>query len=226
MSRRTTSFAALVLGVAALTVTGSASAGEWTLDAGAGKNIAVRKVNNPVFTVVGGQTINCNGLNGNGVYAADTTGNITLTFNGCKENAFGTNCTTPGHAAGSITIANKTFHNVIIGDAGDEFTPIGILITSGTGDLATFSCAGGLINITITGNVIGELEAPKCGVEGKKYFLNFESAAHGVQKYQQITTAGAAFDIVADVGAEQPRTSSIDLTAEVEFAANVKPTCF
>lgn len=207
----------------ALALPAMASAGEWELDNAAGEAFNVGNAGKQVLTIGGNETVSCNGMNGNGAYATNKTGTISLTFRECKTNSFGFSCTTPGQAAGTITVDNKTFHNVIIGDQGDEWTPIGILITGGAGapDFATFSCFG--INFTVTGDVIGEIEVPKCGVEGKNFKLNFESAAHGVQKYRQVTTAGPLFDLVTHSGGA--KTTSLDGTSELMFAQNVKPTC-
>lgn len=208
------------IGAVILAAPGGALAGEWKLDNGAGKMFNVAG-GASALKAKGGMTVKCNALAGNGQYANETTGNIHATFMGCKDSIFGAACTTPGQPAGSITVVNKQFHNVIIGDAGDKFTPIGILVTGGVGNFTTFVCLG--INFVIKGDVIGEIEAPNCELEGKNYKLNFESLAHGVQKYRQVTTGGEMFDLISEMGGGE--TASLDSTSEVMFAQNVKPTC-
>jgi hypothetical protein len=222
MRKRPLLFALSVLCAALFAMPAAASAGEWDLDGAAGLGFAIKKVTNPVLTVTNGDTVNCTGLGGNGLYATDTTGQVTMVFTGCTESTFGTACTSPGEAAGTIAIANKEFHNVIIGNFADNNTPIGILITIGKESEA--KCSFGLINIKLTGNVIGEVETPGCGVVTKNLKINFVSSSHGTQKYQQVTTTGTKYDLLIDIGSEE-KTGSLDATYETVFVKDVKPTC-
>ncbi|HET9197050.1 MAG TPA: hypothetical protein VFN92_02180 [Solirubrobacterales bacterium] len=221
-----TMLALAVVSAAMFALPAVASAGEWVADNATGKTFSVTKVTNPVLRASNGDVVTCTGLTGEGSYTSTTTGNITLDFTGCTEDKFGTKCTTNGAGtAGTISVTNKVFHNVIIGSAADSNTPIGVLITSG-GTFATFTCGGGLLEITVTGNVIGEVESPNCGVAGTTYNLNFEpvSAGSSTQKYLQVTTAGTAFDLVSDI-AGTGFTSSQQGTGQIHLSGAVTPTC-
>jgi hypothetical protein len=112
---------------------------------------------------------------------------------------------------------------VIIGNAGDVNTPIGILITIGD---VQITCAGGLLTKTLTGNVIGELETPNCGTAGTTYNLNFAPASAGstTQRYEQVTTTGTLFDLVTDIGGT-PFTTSWEMTDQIHLSGAITPTC-
>jgi hypothetical protein len=203
-----------------------ASAGEWELDNTDG-TFTVTKVTNSAF-VFGSTIVTCTGLTGSGTYTSKTTGTITLDYSGCKEGVFGTDCTNAGGAAGTILVNNKVFHNVIIGNAGDINTPIGILITGSSG--TELSCGFGLVTVKTTGNVIGEIETPKCGTAGTTYNLNFDSAtgSPSTQKYEQVTTTGTKYDMVADIPASSDSTTTSALSArhQLHFTNGaVTPTC-
>ncbi|HET9199195.1 MAG TPA: hypothetical protein VFN92_13195 [Solirubrobacterales bacterium] len=212
-----------------------ASAGEWELD-NSDATFQVTKVNSMTLRAANGDVVICTELSGTGTYLSKTTGIITLDWSGCIENTFGTKCQS-GATAGTVTLTNKTFHNVIIGEpVSDGATPIGLLLTidnashAGGSPDVTFSCAGGLLSVKLTGNgVIGELESPNCGTAGTTFNLNFEPATptSSLQKYRQITTTGTMYDLVSDIpsGGDSTSTSSLQETMQLHFAGSVTPTC-
>ncbi len=220
-----------------LVLPGVASAGEWTLDSVAGDKFSVTKVNSTVLRAQLAATVTCTGLSGEGEYSTSTTGTIGLDLTGCTESSFGTKCQS-GETSGTISMKSKVFHNVIIGspggafEGGDENTPVGVLITGNSGgstDLMSFTCGFGLLSVTVTGNVIGEVESPGCGSPRTTFNLNFEPASAGssTQKYRQVTTTGTEFTLLSHVNEEKNRFTSLSTTFQIHllgvFART--PTC-
>jgi hypothetical protein len=234
MSKKMMMLALAAVSAALFAMPAVASAGEWDLHNAPGQKFTVTKVTNAVLEASNTDVVTCTGLTGSGEYTTTKTGNITLDFTGCKENTFGTECQS-GATSGTISVTNKQFHNVIIGNSGDKFTPLGVLITGasgGTTDFTTFTCAFGLLSITVTGNVIGEVEPVECNKPATTFNLKFEpKSAVGAdtytQKYEQITTTGENYDLISHIPATngQPFTSSQTGTGQIHFPNAVTPTC-
>ncbi|HET9198345.1 MAG TPA: hypothetical protein VFN92_08845 [Solirubrobacterales bacterium] len=226
MSKKMTMLAIAVASAAMFALPAVASAGEWVAHNAAGKTFTITKVGaNPILESANGDVIECTGLTGTGSYTTTTTGTINLDFTGCKENTFGLSCGT----SGTIAVNNKTFHNVNIGNAGEGGTPIGVLITGGS-EFVHFNC-GGIVTVKVTGNVIGEVESPNCGVAGTTYNLDFKPSAANTytQKYEQVTTTGTTYDLVSDItifgGSAGSHTSVQNGTGQIHLSGAVTPTC-
>lgn len=101
---------------------------------------------------------------------------------------------------------------MIIGSSGDNFTPIGVLVTGG-GAFTSFTCAGGLLSMTVTGNVIGQPNNP------------FTSHRwDSVQKYKLVTTMGITWNLISDI-AGGSFASSQEGKGKVTLSGAVTPTC-
>jgi hypothetical protein len=231
MSKKIMMLALAAVSAALFAMPAVASAGEWDADGAAGQTFSVTKITNPELRA-GETTVKCTGLTGSGTYTTDTTGNITLDFTGCTDGTFGTACTSTGAASGTIAVTNKQFHNVIIGNAGDNKTPLGVLITGNSGattDFTTFSCGFGLVTVTVTGSIIGEVEPVECNKAASTFNLNFQPTVAGgsIQKYQQVTTEGTKFDLLSDIpsGGDSTTTSAQSGTGQIHFPKAVTPTC-
>ena len=200
-----------------------ASAGEWEMTP-AGGAFTVANVGNTVLTTSNNETLTCTKVTGSGSYNAGsaTTGTVEMTFHSCTTVVLGfkVNCTSSGQPTGTVTTTTVTFTNIYLED--DKTLPGVKLTGAGANEhFATFSCGG--VNIVVTGSVIGESES-KCGTAAKEHKLNFESTAHGTQKWKQNTTTGAITDLTATVGGS-PRTASQDGTGILTFANTETVTC-
>lgn len=179
----------------------------------------------PTLTEHGESTkVTCETATGSGEFTTTTTGVITISFHGCKENVFNTSCTgepTVGEETpGTITTTpNLEFHLIEI----ENNTP-GVLITPKEGHFATFKCAGGLVTKKIGGNgIIGHITST-CGVtESTTHKIDFESTdpvnPGGTPAWSQITTAGTKYDLV---NTSNNKTAVEDATGEIHFTDGVK----
>jgi hypothetical protein len=190
------------------------------------------------FTTHGGQatlattsgtSVICTSNTGSGKYTTKTTGELNLTFSGCKDEVFGAACTTPGQASGFIKTGISVFHNIMI-DSTAQAPPsgtAGVLITNPVGGVpyTTFNCLG-FLHIEVSGNIIGHLESPACGSSSKEHKLVFaNNGTLGHQKYMQVTTTGTLFDLTSKVNGGAPSTSSMDATGITTFASAALVTC-
>ena len=152
------------------------------------------------LSTVGGNTVECSSFSGTGSQAAlsATSATVQLTFSGCKERKTGFNfpCTGKEQASGVIKTNSLTADYVWLDKLPEPHGVAGLLMT---GVNTTFVCAG-FQNFTVTGNVIGELEetATKCTAPSTTQKLNFESTAHGVQKWTQVTTTGTVYNLTSN----------------------------
>ena len=156
-----------------------------------------------------------------------TTGILSLTFSGCKEQAtiFHFACTGPEQASGVIKTGSAVTHNIYLNHAKKQ----GVLLT----DLhVTFTCAGGFARSTITGNVIGELHETPCGVATNTIKWNFTAVKHGDQTWKHITGTGTTYDLmIATNHVTTPssttgyETAAVTSTTTLTFTQNVTPTC-
>jgi opacity protein-like surface antigen len=155
-----------------------------------------------------GTTITCNGFSGTATFdetgaIGGTTGKMDLTFGpDCTENKLGTRCTSANHPSGAGNISTTTlpFHLVTLPGS----LP-GVLVTPNAGGsgnhFATFTCAGGLVTVNVTGNgVIGTITSPGCNGTDDEATIKFESTAHGKQKH--LTIAGTETDYTLQKGSE------------------------
>jgi hypothetical protein len=189
-------------------------------------NFTVSGLNSVLKTTAGGVT-NGKSVTGNGSFENTTTGTVNLTFHGVQSENPVTNCasTGQGHAliagGGTVTTTNPLpFHLIMV-----ETNKPGILLTPNaqTGIFAHFACAGGLVNVTVTGNgIIGTITSPECGKASNTAKLKFESSSPGHQKHRLWT--GTSYDLHTTANSGAPSTFSLDAEATITFAGGATPT--
>jgi hypothetical protein len=155
------------------------------------------------FTVHGGPagwntasagSTNCSSVTGSGTMGT-TTGSMALVFHGCTESVFGSACTTSGQPSGTIATTALIYHN-IYASAGKSSPAILITPNATSGIFSHYTCAGGLVTKTISGNgLIGTLTKPKCGETTNVFEFALEQSVAGTQKHMQITGAGTKYDL-------------------------------
>src|SRR5690242_16396911 len=127
-----------------------------------------------------------------------TGGSVRFLFHECKEDLFGTKCTTAGQSTeGTITTTLLPYDNIYT--TANKTSP-GVLVTpaAGTSHFASFSCSG-TGAITVSGNgVIGSLSAPACGGTAAAVTLGFTQSVSGHQTHKQITGTGTIFDLTSN----------------------------
>jgi len=177
----------------------------------------------------GGEVITCSSVGGNTSFTTtSTTGTANLTFTGCREHItfFTFQCNSSGLANGTIHVNNLTYHLVNLEHSGTvpgvKFTDVSV----------TFECTG-FAKRTVTGSVVGALEAPAnfCNKAVASHKVTFEEGATtGTQKYTQITTTGTQTDLVSNSHtAGHPdntyTTSAQKGTGTITWNHNVEITC-
>jgi hypothetical protein len=143
-----------------------------------------------------------------------STGTASLTAHGCKEQVFGTSCSTPGQPAGTIKTGNGLVAHLVYID-GPPTVVVGLLITNLN---MTLSCAGGLVLKTITGSLIAKIENPECGKARTSFTGVMETSAPGSQKYKQITTTGTFYDLTSGTHTNDTTTSAVIGTGTITVA--------
>lgn len=181
----------------------------------------IESTGNAVFSTVDGDTLLCTSTTGSGTASnlTGTTGSVQLKFHGCKEQntIFKFSCNGPSEPSGTITTNVMTSHSVLI-SAG---TP-GVLLT---GVNMTFSCAGGIPNAHVTGDMIGDLETANCNTSVTHQTLTFEATSHGQQKYKTTSTPGT-FDLISDKGEDGSYSTAAQTgTAHIKWNQAVTLTC-
>jgi len=154
----------------------------------------------------------CTSVTGAG--AMNTTGgSLQLSFNGCAETVFGTECHSSGQPNGTITMTALRYDNTYVTDGK---TVPGVLVTPNSGHFATFWCLGTTQKSEFSGNgVIARLTSPACGASSNTYGLVFEQSAKGHQTHRQITGTGTIFDLATN----GTTTSLESLTATLTIVA-------
>ena len=166
------------------------------------------------ISTTGGTQITCNGVSGNAAFeAGGTTGTLNLTFGSdCTENGLGTRCTSAGEPAGNITTTALPFHLVTLANEKP-----GVLITpNATGAFAHFTCAGGLITVTVEGNgIIGTITEPNCGETRSQATLSFVATANGVQQHKTVAGTEAEYTLT-----EGSQATAIETHMTLTFREN------
>jgi len=176
---------------------------------------AISATGNMVFEESSGLRITCSEAGGSASFFENTsTGEARLLLAGCKESVFGTNC---GNTvtAGQITTNNLSSHLIYLEQ---DKSIKGLLLT---GLNVTLSCTSGAIKKTITGNVMGEIENPECGVFRTHHTVLFEAGiSTGSQRWTSITTSGTIFDLTMnnDSGGAYS-TTSLSGTVHITYEA-------
>jgi len=204
-----------------------AAAAEWSVDLEAGTFPTPIASNGGAISLTSNLgTMSCTSVTGTGQYTSATTGTIQLLFHGCTKGS--ENCTTVGQSAGTTTTTVLVFHNEMI-DSTSQTTggKPGILITPNEGHIATFVC-GGIFTVKVKGNgIISEVTNPTCstGTFQKTMLSKLASISAGSQRYKQIETAGASFDLTVE-GFGLTSTTSEDAELTTEFTSTkAKMTC-
>jgi len=121
---------------------------------------------------------------------------------------FTASCNTSGAASGTIA-SGGTFHLILLG----AVTP-GILLTTNTLKMA---CAG-MSTITTSGNVIGTITSPKCGVSSKTLTLSF-TATGSTQNH--LTYTGTKYDLSSSTSTELVTSALVGNTSNTQANAGI-----
>jgi hypothetical protein len=123
------------------------------------------------------------------VNAGGTTGNITLDFTACHTTIFGitAKCHTEGSPADNTISSSGVFHLITFN------SKPAILVTPVH---TTVICAG-ISNTTVTGNVIGTITSPACGVASNSMTIKFE-ATGPTQTHKSYT--GVNYNLTSQTG--------------------------
>lgn len=235
MSKKMMLLALAVASATMFAVPSVASAGTWNVDGTFPAKFTMKNTGTMLFSTTSGETVECTTITGSGQYNNATSGVLSLKYHGCKELDSGTTCTGTGmgEPAGTIsTTANLTFQNVYLEkDVNNVPHNPGITIkgvTAGgiTEHVATFKCFVGLITIVASGTVLAALDNPtaECNNLRKELAIKFETTAHGVQKWKQVTTAGAIEDLTATINGVA-ETAALVGTTDLNFDNAVTATC-
>lgn len=151
-----------------------------------------------------GETVKCSSMEGGweGV-SGSSVGVMALSFGSCKEQStiFKFKCSNT-KTTGTVETNKLTSEFVNLEDEG---TTAGLLLT---GMNMTFDCPG-YGKKTVTGSILGHIEDPDCNSYQSSHSFVFEQTSHGHQKYSQVKTTGATFDLLsnADNGSALTTTS-------------------
>jgi hypothetical protein len=223
----------IAIGVAAvLAVTmlpGSAAAKETKLKCeGAGACTFTATGGETNISIVGGDTVKCTGVTGNGEVSGlnaereSTTDIIIFLYTGCKEQntAFHFTCSNTG-TAGNITSNLLVTHFIEVPLV--FFTLVAVLETNVN---LTFTCAGGFASTQVTGSLIGEWEN-KCntntGTVQKQIFSTTGDGAQSVTTY-----TGSTFKLEGKTSHSSGGTyanAAISGTTTLTYNQNVILTC-
>jgi hypothetical protein len=118
--------------------------------------------------------------------ATSTTVNLQLTLEGCNND-----CQNEGHGTGKISTPTMVGHLITV-TKGNPATA-GILIT---GFNVTYKCAFTVVHKTLTGNIIGTMPNPQCGVAATNHTISFTQTAPGQQTDRTYT--GNTFDLLSN----------------------------
>jgi hypothetical protein len=169
-----------------------------------------------------GGKVECTSVTGTATLTnTSSTGTAQLLFHGCKS-ALSPKCNNVTGQTETITTNVMTSHLVYI-----DPTPtvlVGILLT---GVNVTFECASGLVKKTVTGNLLGRIENPECGVARTHHTIEFNASGPGTQQYTQVTTTGTVFDLTSGTHASDATTSSQAGTGHLTYngGGTVTLTC-
>jgi hypothetical protein len=164
----------------------------------------------------GEPTIRCEGENHvtgtfNNAGGNATGGTITLDYTNCHIIVLGftIKCKTAGAPLeNTIALSNVPFDLTY---ATDNKTSPALLVTN----VNTTVICGMTTPIVVTGNVMGTVTAPGCGVKSKSASIAFEQTGN-VQKHMQITGTGTKFDLLAET-----EKSGVKRTAGLQTSATV-----
>ena len=210
-----------------------ASAGNWNLDGAFPAKFTIKHTGTMLIGSSSGNTVECTTITGSGQYNNATSGVLTLKYHSCKDLATGTTCTGTADPAGTISsTANLTFQNVYLekdvnGVPHNPGITIKGVTAGGIGEhVATFKCKFGLLTTILSGTVLAALDNPgvECNNLRKELAIKFETTAHGVQRWNQVTTTGAIEDLTAMLNGT-PETAALVGTTDLNLENSVTATC-
>jgi len=121
----------------------------------------------------------------------------TVTFTGCKELTFGSECNSPGQPAGTI-VASELEGELVYLKSGKK-TPVGVLLqhAGGTGSFTKIECLSGIISETVTGSVIGEITSPTVSESPANTGTLVFAESGGKQQWTKVEEGSAVFQLTA-----------------------------
>jgi hypothetical protein len=148
----------------------------------------VHSTGTAVLTDDAGSKIECTTTTGRVTQTAatSTTVNVILTFEGCNND-----CQNEGHGTGRIATPTMVGHLITV-TKGNPATA-GILLTDVN---ITLKCTFTFVHKTITGNLIGTIPNPQCGVAATHHTLSFTQAASPLGTQADETYTGGTFDLL------------------------------
>jgi len=152
---------------------------------------------NPTLGTTSGGTplgIKCTTVEGSGSIT-DKTGNVHLSFEGCKDEVFGFSCTTPGYASGTITATATAHLETVNGNPA-------VLIKPTTGEaFAEFECF--ILGDTVTGNgIIGTITSPGINEKSTEATVSFEKGEGISQKHTKVDGDETTYGLEESVNGE------------------------
>jgi len=180
---------------------------------GTGGHSELRAGENPPVT--------CTTSHVHGEWTSATTGVLTVTFTGCKESIFGTQCNNTG-VSGVIKTNTSVFHTTYLTSA--KTTP-GILVTPPTGGtFAEFKCPFVGSSVKVTGNgLLGHISEPKCGATSATATIGF-TATGSTQTYRQVTGAGTIYSLQSSLNGGAPVAAAEVTSAKTTLAGGATAT--
>lgn len=171
--------------------------------------------------------VNCSAATGTvTIPQTSSTGNVAITFTGCKDGPGFGECQSIGSPKGTIIATPNPLVGHLITIDPTPSVIMGILLTNVN---TTFTCNVFDLVKTVTGNVIGKIENPECNQKKSHHTIDFTQGPAGTQTYRQITTTGTMFDLTSGShagGGSDATTSAQVGTGHVSWGANtVEITC-
>jgi hypothetical protein len=152
-----------------------------------------------------------------------TTGTVELTFAGCQDEFLKTKCFNTGlQAEGKITTNTMMSHNVYLEP---DKSVKGVLLT---GTKVTFTCPSVGVTKTVTGDIIGEITNPQCTTPASTHTITFTTKSPipanpaSEQKWTQVTTVGAIFDLTSGAQGSDATTSAQIGTGAISWPVGEK----
>jgi hypothetical protein len=164
----------------------------------------------------GGRTVTCKGateaaaVTGSGEFDDLNSGQLMLTLHNCRENTFNATCTSSGQPAGTVVTESLPVHLAYLSDGKP-----GIVVEAnqGSGKVAKMSCISGIVNIEVTGGVLGRVGNPALGEASFGLLLDMAAAKQGeeyVQEYTE-TAGGEAVSLFETTNGGKAKSASLEL---------------
>ena len=156
--------------------------------------------------------VKCTTVEGSGTIT-DKTGTAHLSFEGCKDEAFGFSCNTPGQASGTIT-AHVSAHLETV-----EGNPA-VLLKPEEENFAEFECF--ILGVEVSGNgIIGTITSPGINEESTEATVSFE-AEGGTQNHTKVDGDETTYGLQASVNGEPAEPAYEKATGTMTFENEVE----